>query len=73
LSKHTTPTPPPTPFITHCQLDIGALEGSGSAAAQLAAAQLAGVKQRVLSVLLHPRHVQLRDKLSFMIGSCQVW
>jgi uncharacterized protein YdgA (DUF945 family) len=70
------------------QLDIGSLDGAALRPPsqqqqqqqqqqqsqrwrrqQLAAA----VKQRLAGVVLQPSHVALLDKLSFMIGACQVW
>jgi hypothetical protein len=50
------------------QLDIGRLD-----IAPMSRQQLAAVKQRVLSGLASPKRVLMRDKLSFMIGCCQVW
>jgi hypothetical protein len=35
--------------------------------------QLAAVKTRLVAALGSPKRVLLRDKLSFMIGCCQVW
>lgn len=43
--------------------------GSGTNAAKR---RLAAVKER-LKGLLDPRHVLLRDKLAFLLGSCQLW
>lgn len=62
--------PPPRPSLHahHPQLDIGHLD-----VVPISRQQLAAVRQRVVSGLTDPRRVLVRDKLSFLIGCCQVW
>jgi hypothetical protein len=67
LCQHTPFTPPPPRRLP--QLDFGQLDDVGSINRQ----QLAAVKQRLVAALGSPKRVLLRDKLSFMIGCCQVW